>query len=585
MTSSDLSEFDENNRRIIMPGRRAEEQLMHRLIELGIALSSERDINRLLEMILLEAKDIGNADGGTLYLVTEEEDGLSFQIMRNDSLDIAMGGTTGKEIPFPPIPLFKDGKPNLNNVGSAVYHSRKISNIIDAYEEKEYDFSGTKTFDETTGYRSKSFLTVPLINNDDDVIGVLQLINARDEQGQTTTFAPSLQRIIEALTSQAAVSVENQQLIRAQQKLWNALIEMLASSIDDKSAYTGGHCQRVPEITKMLAKKACESDEGIFADFDLNEDEWYELHVAAWLHDCGKIITPEYVVDKASKLETIYNRIHEIRARFEILRRDAEIEHLKKCAAGADNDLSEAEFKATLKRLDEEFAFIANANVGGEFMTDEDIERVREIGKQNWVRNFDRKLGLSPVESKHFARNPYPAAPVSEPLLADMPQYIVGQYNTGEIYNLSIQRGTLTEEERTTINAHITDTIKMLDQLPFPKKMRRVPEYAGGHHEKMDGTGYPQGLKREEMSIPARIMAIADVYEALTAGDRPYKKAKTVSESLRIMTFMAKDNHLDDDIYNLFLKSGVWKSYADRFLMSSQIDSVNIEDFLTTDAI
>lgn len=569
------------NRRDTSFGRRAGERMIHRLVQLGIALSSERNHDRLMEMILLEAKAIYNADGGTLYLVTEDQRGLSFQTMRNDTLNIAMGGTTEKKIPFPPVPLFReDGSTNTNNVASAVYHMAIASNIKDAYVATEFDFSGTKKFDETTGYRSQSFLTVPMINTEREVIGVLQLINARDDDGTTIPFDPSTQPMIEALTSQAAVALENQLLIQQQRMLWNSLIEMIAASIDDKSPYTGGHCQRVPEVTKMLAQAACDSEEGIFAGFNLNEDQWYELHVASWLHDCGKVTTPEYIVDKASKLETIYNRIHEVRTRFEVLRRDAEIECLKRKLAGEDPDTCDRDFEFACAKLQEEFEFVANANVGGEFMDDADIDRLQEIGQQAWVRHFDKMLGLSPPEFARLEKSPPPAAPVVEPLLGDLPEHENGRYNSGELYNLAIRRGTLTAEEREKINDHIVVTIKMLEQLPFPKKMKRVPEYAGGHHEKMDGTGYPRGLTKTEMSIPARIMAIADIFEALTAADRPYKKAKTISESLKIMKFMCQDQHIDADLFDLFLRAGVWKDYADNFLDPSQIDDVNIEDYL-----
>lgn len=573
----------EDNRRLdeALIGRREGDRMVRRLIELGIALSSERNIDRLLEMILIEAKGIYNADGGTLYLTTPDETGLSFKIMRNDTLDVALGGTTGKEIPFPPVPLFGEaGLPNNNNVASSVWHQRLAVNIADAYTSDDYDFSGTKKFDEQTGYRSQSFLTIPMINTGDEVIGVLQLINARDGQGETITFNDKMQPMIEALTSQAAVALENSMLILEQRQLWNALIEMLAAAIDDKSPYTGGHCQRVPEITKMLVGAAAAETDGLYADFSLSEDEWYELHVASWLHDCGKVTTPEYVVDKASKLETIYNRINEIRTRFEVLRRDAEIESLRAQLNGTPKETAEAEFAAACDRLQEEFAFVAAANVGGEFMDDADIERLKIIGAQPWVRHFDKTLGLSPMEQMRFDAMEIPVPPAAETLLSDQPEHQVGKYNMGELYNLAIRRGTLTSEERETINDHISVTIKMLEQLPFPKKMKRVPEYAGGHHEKMDGTGYPRGLKKSDMSVPARAMAIADIFEALTAADRPYKKAKTVSESLKIMGFMCKDQHIDPDLFHLFLKSGVWKDYADNYLDPQQVDDVNINDFL-----
>ena len=568
-------------------GRRRGDVMMRRLINLGIALSSERNHDKLLEMILLEAKDICHADGGTLYLMTDDERGLSFQIMRNDTLNVALGGTTGKSIPFPPIKLYdpETNAPNLNNVATAVAHTKRAVNIEDAYAAEDFDFSGTKKFDQTTGYRSMSFLTVPMLNTDNEVIGVLQLINARNDDGQTIPFSPDIQPIIESLTSQAAVALENQKLIRAQRDLWDALIQMIASSIDDKSPYTGGHCQRVPEITKLLTQAACTSEHGIFKDFDLTEDQWYELHVAAWLHDCGKITTPEYVVDKASKLETIYDRVHEVRTRFEVLHRDAEIAYLRARLDGEAEETARPRLEGEWAALQEEFAFVAKANVGGEFMADGDIERLKLIGAREWTRHFDKMLGLAPLAAMRAEANPPPPPPVVETLLADLPEHMVGGYNQGELYNLAIRRGTLTAEERKTINDHIVVTIKMLETLPFPKKLRRVPEYAGGHHETMDGKGYPRGLTREQMSIPARVMAIADIFEALTAADRPYKKAKTLSESLKIMTFMVKDRHIDADLFDLFLRSGVWKDYAEKFLAPTQIDAVRIEDYLPDPAL
>ncbi len=582
---SEYDEYGERRSEDYFSGRREGDRLTRRLIDLGIALSSERNTDKLLEMILLEAKAIYNADGGTLYLTQEDEKGyatgLAFKIMRNDTLNVALGGTTGADITFDPVPLFKeDGTPNRNNVASATWHNCEAVNVVDAYTAQDYDFSGTKKFDETTGYRSKSFLNVPMINTEDEVIGVLQLINARTEGGETKAFDTLMQPMIEALTSQAAVALENSMLINAQRKLWDALIEMLAAAIDDKSPYTGGHCQRVPVITKMLVGAACEAQSGTFADFGLTDDQWYELHVAAWLHDCGKVTTPEYVVDKASKLETIYNRIHEVRMRFEVLRRDAEIRCLKAQLAGTPAVEAEAQFAADCDKLRDDYAFVAAANVGGEFMDDADVERLKEIGQTEWVRYFEKTIGLSPVEEMHLDSYRPPPAPALEPLISDLPEHQHGPYNHGELYNLSIRRGTLTPEERHTINDHMVVTIKMLEQLPFPKKLRNVAEYAGGHHEKMDGTGYPNGLRREDMSVPARIMAIADIYEALTARDRPYKKAKTITESLKIMSFMVKDNHIDPDLFELFLRSGVWLEYAKQYLEPDQIDEVDIMDYM-----
>ncbi len=571
MLDENLISTDERNR------------MLRRLIELGIALSSERDHNRLLELILLETKRIANADGGTLYLVSDDETTLSFAILRNDTLDVAMGGTTGVEIPFPPLALYDDeGTPNYTNVATAVALNQMTVNIPNAYETETFDFSGTIAFDKKTGYRSVSFLTVPLINKQDSVIGVLQLINGRTAEGEVVPFSPDIQPVIEALTSQAAVALDNEMLFQGQRKLLDSFIELIAGAIDQKSAYTGGHCQRVPALTEMLAKAACASEAPSFKEFDLDDDGWYELHLAGWLHDCGKVTTPEYVVDKATKLETIYNRIHEIRMRFEVLRRDAEIECLKaKLAGTGDHAELDAVFEDRCRKLEEDFAFLAATNVGGEFLDDEAVERVREIGKQGWTRYFNRSLGLSWEEANRLDAAPNYAEPAEERLLDDRGDHKTGEYDLGEIYNLSISRGTLTEEERKKINDHIVVTIEMLNQLPFPKQLKNVPEYAGGHHEKMDGTGYPAGLTRDEMSLPARMMAIADIFEALTSADRPYKKAKKLSECVRIMGFMRNDNHIDPELFDLFLTSGVWREYADTFLDPEQVDEIDINDYLS----
>ncbi len=578
---------------------------LQRLIDIGIALSAERDTNVLMETILLEAKSLSNADGGTLYISTKDNR-LRFEIMRTDSLDIAMGGTTGKDINFPPLALYdaKTGEENHKNVASAAALTGKSINVPDAYESDEFDFSGTKKFDEGTGYRSKSFLCVPLRNSQEEVIGVLQLLNAVDSAtGDVIHFGKHIQPLIEALASQAAVALDNQQLLEAQKKLLDSFIELIASAIDAKSPYTGGHCQRVPELTKMLASAACDEKEGPFADFDLTEEEWYELHIAAWLHDCGKVTTPEYVVDKATKLETIYNRIHEIRNRFEIVKRDRVITYLNAVIDGGDADQLRAELETELAQIDDDFEFIGECNVGGEFMAPERIERVKEIAKTKWTRTLSDRAGLSYEELKRIEREPEPELPFEESLLSDRYDHVIyregmeptavednpwgfhldvpeHKYNLGEVYNLCIARGTLTEEERFKINDHIVQTIIMLEALPFPKHLARVPEFAGGHHEKMDGTGYPKRLNKDSMSIPARIMAIADIFEALTAADRPYKAPKKLSDSVKIMSFMKKDAHIDDELFQLFLTSGIYKEYAERFLLPEQLDDVDIEQYM-----
>lgn len=576
------------------------QEKLNRLVELGIAMSAERDTDKVMEMVLMGAKELSNADGGTLYKI--EDGALKFKIVHSTSLEIHMGGVTGVEPDLRPVALFNEaGEENHHNVVSHTVHRGMSVNIEDAYNNDLFDFSGTKVFDEMNGYRSKSFLTVPLKPRGGDAIGALQIINAQDESGNIIPFSDEIQSFVEALSAQAATILYNHDLLDAQERLMDSMIQLIAGAIDAKSPYTGGHCARVPELAIMLAREACKKQDGIYADFNFEtEEQWREFSIGAWLHDCGKVITPEYVVDKATKLETIYNRIHEIRTRFEVLLRDAEIEYYKERASGEDINVAQGRFDKRKVKLIDDFAFVAECNIGGEFMSDDKLERLKSIAEETWVRHFDIQLGLSHEEAQRFQN--VAAAPAVERLLEDKAYHIIPRlsdvtaqyehlnfkvpvpqdlYNRGELYNLSIGRGTLTPEEHFKIKEHIMQTIAMLEALPFPAHLQRVPEYAGTHHETMIGTGYPRKLESSELSIPSRIMAVADIFEALTASDRPYKKAKTLSESIKILSFFKKDQHIDGDIFDLFLTSGVYKNYAEKFLLPEQIDHVDISQYLS----
>jgi HD-GYP domain-containing protein (c-di-GMP phosphodiesterase class II) len=521
-----------------------------KLNEIGKALSAQRDVTALTEMILTNAKELVGADGGTLYLATDH-DSLMFAILINDTLKIAMGGTTGKFIPFEPLPLYdSQGQPNNNMVAVYAAINQRTINIPDAYEAEGFDFAGTRAFDKKTNYRSKSFLTVPLLNYEDQLIGVLQLINAKDpDSGEIIPFSESAQSLAESLASQAAIALTNHRLIAEFKNLFESFIELIAKAIDDKSPHTGNHCRRVPELTMMLAEAACRSTEGIFRDFDLNQDDRYELRIAGMLHDCGKVTTPVHIIEKSTKLETIYDRIGLIDLRFEILRRDAKTALLQaKLDSLEQGDHSqiaqlESNYQAQLNQYESDRHFLHGCNIGSEFMSDPLKQRVREIAASSWQDSVTAQI---------------------YPLLTE-----------NEIYNLNITKGTLTAEERQIINHHIVVTIEMLEELPYPQKLRHVPEFAGGHHERMDGKGYPKGLLREEMSIQARMMGIADIFEALTAKDRPYKKGKTLTECLQIMGRMKLEGHIDPDIFDLFVRQKIYLNYANQFLDSDQIDQVD----------
>ena len=523
-----------------MSNSQVTEQL-EKLIEVGIALSSEVDQDKLLEMILFGAKSLTQADGASLYRI--EGESVRMTIAHSDSLGFWQGGTSGEVINMPEIPLFLiDGAPNMSNVVCYSYHNNQTVNIDDVYNDNSFDWSGPKKFDKQNSYLTRSILAVPLINHEKEIIGILQLINAIDQApGGYIAFDPFAQQLTESLASLAAMVLTKQNLINSLETMFESLIELIATAIDDKSPYTAGHCRRVPELTMMLAEAAHETDTGYLKTFSMTDKDRYELKIAGWLHDCGKITTPEYVVDKATKLETIFDRIALLETRFELLKRDAEIDHLKKSAAALEKGEaapSDALLKSTIEQIEQDLDFIKRSNTGGEFMSEDDKARVRTISTQQWTLNGE-----------------------SMTLLSD-----------DEVENLTITRGTLNTAEREVINHHIEATISMLSKIDFPKHLNNVLEYAAGHHERMDGKGYPRRLKREQMSIQARVMAIADIFEALTAGDRPYKDGKKLSEALSILEKMKQDHHIDPDLYDAFIAKKVYLLYAEQFLELRQID-------------
>jgi len=510
-----------------------------------ITLSGEPNTSQLLLRILQEAQNITHADGGTLYLLRDQNGParLDFTLMHNHSLGIALGGED-TPIQAPPIELYlPDGTANHHHVASYAALTKEVVSIDNAYTNTEFDFSGTKAFDEEKNYRTTSLLALPLLNHAHEVIGVLQLVNAKDPHtGETVPFSSSTAPLIRALARYAAIALNNQLLVEEHKNLLDAFIKAIATAIDAKSSHTSGHCQRVPLLTELIAKAACE-DEDTFADFQLDADGWYELQVAAWLHDCGKLATPNSVLDKSTKLHCLNDRIHNVESRFAALRQQCEADYWQAMAQNpAQENAHQQQRQARLEQLEEDLAFLQAANQGGEFMRSEHQARVCSIAQQHWYDHQGKR----------------------QPLLSE-----------DEVENLCIARGTLTQAERDIINDHMRVTIEMLESLPFPRKLRRVPEYAGGHHEKMDGSGFPRGLTREQMSIPARMMAIADIFEALTAQDRPYKEPMKISQALSILQKMRDSNHIDPDIYRLFLEQRVWEIYARQTLTAEQLDVVD----------
>ncbi|MCU7835550.1 MAG: HD domain-containing protein [gamma proteobacterium symbiont of Taylorina sp.] len=516
------------------------------LNKIGAALSSENHLESLLEMILAEAQKFTNADGGTLYLMSNDEQSLSFVMVETKSLGIRMGGNSGK-ITWPNLNLYKEsGLPNREMVAALCALDKKIVNIEDVYKAQGFNFDGTKSFDESTGFHSKSMLVIPMKNHEGEVIGVCQLINRQDQQtGEVISFSEQDENSVLSLASQAAVAISNVSLINDLRELLESFIRTIAHAIDAKSPYTGGHVQKVAQLSMIIAEAINDANDGVYKDINYTPDQLNEIRIAGLMHDVGKITTPEYVVDKSTKLETIYDRIETIATRFEVLKKELELETqdkkiqlLQNSAAATEIDNLDKVLQIKLKQLDADLDFIREANIGGEFMSDDKIKRIEQIASYS-------------LSIKHK----------KIPLL-----------NEDEIENLSIRKGTLTESERSIINSHAKMSNEMLEALPFPKKLNRVPEIAGGHHEKLNGKGYPKGLTANELSLEARILALADIFEALTASDRPYKDGKKLSEAMRIIDFMVKDYELDPNLVQFFYNKNLHVEYAVKSLLSKQLD-------------
>jgi len=553
----------------------AEAQIKHirRGADIGRALSAESDINKILEMILDEARTMTGADAGTLYILDNDLHSLRFKILQNDTMGIRMGGTGNLEnelpnAPFtlPNVPLYKEGKENHSNVSSHAALTGETINIPDVYhvpieyEAKGFDFTGPRNYDASTGYRSRSMLVIPLKNNENEIIGVLQLLNAKDtETEEVIPFSSEYVDLIASLASQAAVALTNTRLIQDLKKavqtisdLFNAFIKSIAIAVEKKSQSTGGHIERVVELTMMIAEKINKSNDGTLKGTCFSYDEMEELRLAAWMHDVGKITTPEYVIDKATKLQTVFDRMNLVETRFELIAQQIENEYLRRKIEILEegrmlspryheteiylkNQLSEK-----IKVLRDELDFIRHWNSTGDFMNSENIKIMKDISDKTYL--------LHNKEYKYLSEN--------------------------ETENLIVQKGNLTREEREKIENHAKMTLEILSQLPFPNNLKNVPKYASQHHERLDGSGYFEGLKKDELSLQSRIIAVADIFEALTAPDRPYKKPMKLSQAIRILESMKKDNHIDPDIYNLFIQSGLHIEYAKKRMKPEQIDEI-----------
>lgn len=523
---------------------------LQHFIDISIRLTTEKNSSKLLDEILQVVMSIANSDAGSIYSITSNKQ-LKFETVINKSLNLYLGGTLGGPVDFPNIDLFIDGKPNDTAIVAHSVNTGEVINIPDVYDALPFDMSAARKMDARTGYRSESMLTIPLKDHEDDIIGVIQLINVKDAQNKNIPFSEELVTLIRSFASLGAISLTNSTLVKDMEVLFSTFAEAIAMAIDEKSPHTGGHCKRVPALTLMLADAVHKIDKGPLADFIMSPEDRHELSVAGWLHDCGKIATPDHIMEKSTKLETIFDRIEFIDAKFEIISRDLELSYQQQIISAIKQNKSvevlqfERLLETELKQLALDRALLQRVNIGGEFLGEEEQAHILRISKQY-------SLKINGEET---------------PLLTD-----------DEVENLMIRRGTLTQGEREIMKRHMDITKNILDILPFPKHLSNVAEYALGHHEKLDGTGYPRGLTKEQMSVPARLMAITDIFEALSAVDRPYKKAKPVSECLNILGNMVNNNHLDPDIFAIFIESEVYKNYINEYANPEQLDEVDFDN-------
>ena len=518
-------------------------QNLQKLIDIGLALSREKNISILLEKILNEARTIANSDGGTVYLISNNDQKLNFEIMHTLSLNIKFGGSSD---PVPesiyPVKIYnEDGSKNMNNVAAVCALENKTINIKDAYTDKNYDFSGTKGFDKKHKYHSKSLLTIPLTNHKQKVVGVLQLLNAKNGD-EIVSFSKDAINLVEALSSQASVALTSSLLVEEQKNLFKSFIKLVAEALENKDEVTGGHCNRVPVLTMMIAEEINTDATGLFKDFSFSEDELDELYVAGWLHDFGKVATPEHIMNKSTKLEGLYDKIDEIKFRFEILKRDIELEYYKNKVTDSD----QKSINLKLEKIKDDLEFLEKSNVGGEFMSDELKERVKNIADQSIILN-NKKISVLSEEEVDF---------------------------------LTISKGTLSKKDMKIMQSHVVLTYDLLNKLPYPDHLKQVPFYAGCHHEKINGKGYPNGYSGDKLPLQARIIAIADVFEGLTAPDRPYKEGYKLSKALTILKYMVNDGEIDKDLFNLFITKKLYLKYANSMVSSNQIDNINEKELL-----
>ncbi len=504
---------------------------------IGVKLSAERDTDLLLELILTKAREITRSDAGSLYLVEEDEDGhprLRFKLAQNDSLQVPFKEFT--------LPISHE------SVAGHVALTGEIQTLEDAYTPPSGSpFQINTAFDRQVGYRTKSMLVIPLKTQKNEVIGVLQLINCKPDPVQrfaspgeiektVISFSARYQELAASLASQAAVAVENSRLYKNIRTLFEGFVKASVTAIEARDPSTAGHSFRVADLTTGLAEVVDRVETGPFRAVRFTPEEMQEIHYAAILHDFGKIGVREEVLVKAKKL--LPNHLELIRQRAELVTQGLELRYNRRKIAYllehgrerfAEQFASDdAELAALVQEIDDYLKAVVMANEPS-VMPEDFAAVVQQIALKSFADHLgNRRAIITPQE--------------------------------GRI--LSIPKGSLTEEERVQIESHVVHTFQFLAQIPWTRELKRVPDIARAHHEKLNGTGYPYGMQADEIPVQSKIMTISDIFDALTAADRPYKKAVPLEQALSILEYEKKAGAIDSALLNLFIEAKVYQRVA-----------------------
>lgn len=466
---------------------------LKKILNIGIKLSTEKNREHLLASILENGMDITHCDASTLYLFENGE--LHFQIMKTLSQHISRGEDGQPIDDMPPVPMTE------RNVCSYAALHREIINIPDVYDNTRFDFSGPKKYDALTGYHTQSLLVIPIENNEDELIGVLQLLNAMDEEGNIIAFDPEYEIIIRSLGAQAAIEMTNLKYVQEVKQQLRSFVEAMSTAIDERTPYNGSHTRKVAEYAGLIAEYMNKQHRSGMCDDYFDEDRKDKLELAALLHDIGKMVVPLSIMNRATRLD---RELGIVETRFQLLEAYYTIDHMKGRIDGE-------EYKQCIAYLQESMDFIHRIDGKG-VLDDADFDRVQELAGHSYVHESGEVLSYLTERERE---------------------------------RLSIRRGTLTEDDRRQMEYHVVMTEKILSKVWFNKNYEEIPKWASSHHELLDGSGYPRHLKGEDLALETRMITVADVYDALTARDRPYKKPVSQEKALGILKDMADEGKLD----------------------------------------